>query len=421
MLSESLPLSSSTPSTRTCTTCPTSTISATSSTKRFATCEMCTSPCPGVPPSAAPEGAGTSATTPKFRSCLMVPVSHKSEGKSLNADKSLVPPLWPPVAPPLPGCFMEKATLPEAGSQALTRTRTSCPISTKSRTLATMPSLNSVTWTRPVIGAPSPDGCVTSTKAPKSATPSTFPSNHWSPPTRSAKRAASSAEGGAFLIPGMASGLSSFMLRKSLWSSSCTLVTRTLTSWPTSSSLRASLTNPSLICDMCRKPRASSSPPAGPRTATNPPIWATDKTLPVNHSSARPAISWNWPRSASNGPSSLSSSLPSDSEPATSSGSIIEKAARPADSSTERTRTRTLVPIGSSCSTEPRKKPALTSFLWTKPCTSSVPSAPGGTTDTKAPQGWHRATVPSSQAPGPSAPTNGSKRLMGARFATEGA
>mmetsp|Transcript_88818 Transcript_88818/g.246734 ORF Transcript_88818/g.246734 Transcript_88818/m.246734 type:complete len:258 (+) Transcript_88818:175-948(+) len=257
MDSDSLPLSASTPRTRTCTVCPTSSTSATSATKPCCTCEMCTRPLPGGPPA----GLGTSMNAPKFASPATVPVSHSSSGVSWKPVRSTFSRRGSPA--PVSNTFIVRLKRPAARSTDRTRTRTSCPTCTQSSTRSTYASVSSVMWTKPLAMTGASPGGVTSTKAPKVEMEVTVPSSHSSPPARGSKGLRSTGSSAAF-------GFCSFFMDSDSLPPS-TLSTRTLTSWPMETSAPTSPTKPSRSCVMCTRPRASASPPPGGFTATKAP------------------------------------------------------------------------------------------------------------------------------------------------------
>mmetsp|Transcript_122058 Transcript_122058/g.182262 ORF Transcript_122058/g.182262 Transcript_122058/m.182262 type:complete len:328 (+) Transcript_122058:58-1041(+) len=182
---------------------------------------------------------------------------------------------------------MDRLNLPAAVSTDSTRTCTSCPCCSSSSTLSTKPSLICVMCTRPSAVGP-PSGRVTVTKAPKGAVLATVPVSHWSDATPSKAERSAAARG----APPEPAGFMERLIRPA---STSTLVTRTCTSWPTSSSSQMFSTKPSLICAMCTRPSAD-GPPLGSVTVTKAPKEAMLATVPVCHSSGD--TPWKADRSA---------------------------------------------------------------------------------------------------------------------------
>mmetsp|Transcript_19219 Transcript_19219/g.41876 ORF Transcript_19219/g.41876 Transcript_19219/m.41876 type:complete len:241 (+) Transcript_19219:589-1311(+) len=130
--------------------------------------------------------------------------------------------------------------------------------------------------TRP--SAVGPSGRLTVTKRPKGAILATLPGIHSEGGT-SAKAVMSTASLGP-LSPPAPSG---FMERLRRPAPASTLITRTCTSWPTSTSSSVFSTKPSLIWVMCTRPSTGMSLPGGV-TETKRPKGAARTTVPVIHS-----------------------------------------------------------------------------------------------------------------------------------------
>mmetsp|Transcript_73308 Transcript_73308/g.192208 ORF Transcript_73308/g.192208 Transcript_73308/m.192208 type:complete len:244 (+) Transcript_73308:93-824(+) len=243
MESESRPMSASTVSVRTLTLWPTSSTSPTSSVRSSLICEMCTMPMPGGPPA----GGTTSTRAPKFLMAMTVPVSHAVSGTASKATSSSRRRLCSP--------FMERLSLPLAASTLSTRTFTSCPISTSSFTSLTKPSRICVMWTRPWASPSPPFGGLTSTKTPKPEMLATLPVSH-SLLSTSWKRERS-AGGPLILLEPPLGPTAFFMERPSLPAATSTVITRTWTSWPIStSSVTSSTKAPSFISVRWTRPEA---------------------------------------------------------------------------------------------------------------------------------------------------------------------
>mmetsp|Transcript_21969 Transcript_21969/g.69342 ORF Transcript_21969/g.69342 Transcript_21969/m.69342 type:complete len:221 (-) Transcript_21969:106-768(-) len=182
---------------------------------------------------------------------------------------------------------MDKLSLLAAVSTDCTRTCTSCPCCSSSSTLSTKPSLICVMCTRPSAVGP-PSGRVTVTKAPKGAVLATVPVSHWSGATPSKAERSAAARG----APPEPAGFMERLIRPAYRS---TVVIRTCTSWPSSSSSQTFSTKPSLISVMCTRPSAF-GPPLGSVTVTKAPKEAMLATVPVCHSSGD--TPWKADRSA---------------------------------------------------------------------------------------------------------------------------
>mmetsp|Transcript_36015 Transcript_36015/g.58994 ORF Transcript_36015/g.58994 Transcript_36015/m.58994 type:complete len:222 (+) Transcript_36015:212-877(+) len=164
-----LPLSTSTDSMRTSTSCPTESSSSTDSTKPSRIWVIWTRPSALFPSAVtvtkAPKGARR-ATLP------LTQVSGAMLSKGVRSTGSRKP---PPPPPPKPS-RMDKLILLESKSTDSIRTLTSWPTETSSSTLSTKPSLILDTCTKPSAAVPS--SRVTVTKAPKGAVRATTPLNH---------------------------------------------------------------------------------------------------------------------------------------------------------------------------------------------------------------------------------------------------
>mmetsp|Transcript_157832 Transcript_157832/g.506222 ORF Transcript_157832/g.506222 Transcript_157832/m.506222 type:complete len:324 (-) Transcript_157832:1076-2047(-) len=268
----SFPAPTSTPVTRTWTSWPTSSSSATFSTKPSLICVTCTKPCA----TASLPGTGTSTKAPKDCVFTTLPVSHWDDSRSSNGDKSTCsreePRLRPP-SPPDSSGFMERLSFPAPTSTPVTRTWTSWPTSSSSATFSTKPSLICVTCTKPCATASLP-GTGTSTKAPNDCVFTTLPVSHWDDSRSSnGDKFTCSREEPRLRPP---SPPDSFMEQLILLRSSSTLMMRTLISWPISTTSSGLSQKPSWSWETCTK--ASATSPPGSVTTTNAPKGMTFAT-----------------------------------------------------------------------------------------------------------------------------------------------
>mmetsp|Transcript_21966 Transcript_21966/g.69330 ORF Transcript_21966/g.69330 Transcript_21966/m.69330 type:complete len:316 (-) Transcript_21966:106-1053(-) len=261
---------------------------------------------------------------------------------------------------------MDKLSLLAAVSTDCTRTCTSCPCCSSSSTLSTKPSLICVMCTRPSAVGP-PSGRVTVTKAPKGAVLATVPVSHWSGATPSKAERSAAARG----APPEPAGFMERLIRPAYRS---TVVIRTCTSWPSSSSSQTFSTKPSLICVTCTRPSAEL--PSSSVTVTKAPKDCVPRTLPSSH--------WSGPM-----PSKADRSAGPRIPPPP--GGLMESFICLFCMSTSTIRTCTSWPTSSS-SQMFSTKPSLICAMCTRPSADGPPL--GNVTVTKAPKGAMLPTVP---------------------------
>mmetsp|Transcript_38079 Transcript_38079/g.107888 ORF Transcript_38079/g.107888 Transcript_38079/m.107888 type:complete len:219 (-) Transcript_38079:97-753(-) len=185
--------------------------------------------------------------------------------------------------PPSSG-FMERLSFPASTSTPITRTWTSWPIWSSSAAFSTKPSLICLTCTKPCATASLP-GTGTSTKAPKVCVFTTLPVSHWDDSSSSKGDKSTSLRQGPRMRPPPPPD--SLMEQLSVLRSASTLMMRTLTSWPLSTTSSGVSQKPSWNWETCI--RACATSPPGNVTTTKAPkgttlvTWASSQSPESTH------------------------------------------------------------------------------------------------------------------------------------------